>query len=163
MVQRSPSIREWSPEAQRPDLYLKRLLCVAVLANHPRRHEAYIMPHRAGREFLYRDTQLCMPGLVWITQGVHRRCRGHWVTLLCQQRFLSRGRYEENELRPALAARLRPCCHSWRCSRVPSQQQLVAQHHLLSWGTCSFSYAVFYIIPRDVSLLGPLLDWKFSW
>lgn len=69
LIKRSPSIRELSPEAQRPDLYLKKLLCVALLANPPRRNEAYIMPHRVEKEFLCRDTKLRMSGLVRIILG----------------------------------------------------------------------------------------------
>lgn len=123
MVQSSLSIRELSPEAQRPDLYLKRLLCVAVLANPPRRNEAFVIPHRVGREILDRDTQFCMPGLVWITQRVHKRCEGHRVTLLCRQKLLS-GLAEADMSKTSSCQPWQPdCCCLWRCTARPSQQQ----------------------------------------
>lgn len=106
MVQSSPSIRELNPEAQRPDLYLKRLLCVAVLANPPRRNEEFVIPHRAGREISDRDTQFCVPGLVWLIQRAHKGWEGHRVTLLCRQKLLS-GLADAHTRKQALACLVR--------------------------------------------------------
>lgn len=125
MVQSSRSIRELSPEAQRPDLYLKRLLCVAVLANPPRRNEAFVIPHRIGREreISDRDTRFCMPGLVWLTQRAHKRCEGHRVTLLCRQKLLSGLAEADMSKTSSCQPCQADCCCLWRCSEKPSQQQ----------------------------------------
>lgn len=161
MVQSSLSIRELSPEAQRPDLYLKRLLCVAVLANPPRRNEAFVIPHRVGREILDRDTQFCMPGLVWITQRVHKRCEGHWVTLLCRQKLLS-GLAEADMSKTS-------SCQPWQAETAAVcggalQDPLNSSLHTppSALMRCLFLFLRCFPYPPHGDLRGPLLEWKFS-
>lgn len=160
MVQSSRSIRELSPEAQRPDLYLKRLLCVAVLANPPRRNEAFVIPGRTGREIWDRDTQFCMAGLVWLTQRVHKRCEGHRVTLLCRQKLLS-ALAEQIWAKQALGSFVRlTAAVCGAALKDPLNSNLHTPLTAPTRGLFLFLHCFPY--PPHGDLRGPLLEWKFS-